>query len=236
MAFKALVPRSLTDQFVQQVQNMILSGELKPGEKLPTERELAGMMSTSTSVINAGIKKLTAQGFLTVRPRKGVFIADYVREGNLSTLDALIDYGETHFEEQILSYLADFRLHYEVDFTRVGAKNRTQENLDYLKSYLDNMENTQNADEIAKNAYEFHHELAIASGNVMLAFVVATIRTAYISLYRSMLDSPERMELCRELFRNLYQAVMDQDADAAANVVTQSVLSWEKLYRKSFEK
>lgn len=236
MAFKQLVPRSLTDQFVQQVQNMILSGELKAGDKLPTERELAAMMNTSTSVINAGIKKLTAQGFLTVRPRKGVFIADFIREGNLSTLDALVDYGETHFEEQILSYLADFRLHYEVEFTRDGVRKLTPENLDYLKSYLTAMEETENADILAQKAYEFHHELAIASGNVMLAFMVATIRTAYISLYRSMLDTPERKELCRDLFRRLYKAAKTQNADSAADIVTQSVLQWEKMYRKAFEK
>lgn len=236
MAFKTLVPRSLTDQFVQQVQNMILSGELKPGEKLPTERELASMMSTSTSVINAGIKKLTAQGFLTVRPRKGVFIADYVREGNLSTLDALVDYGETHFEEQILSYLADFRLHYEVDFTREGAKKRTQENLDYLKADLEVMEQTENADLIAQKAYEFHHELAVASGNVMLAFMVATVKTAYVSLYRSMLDTPERKETCRDLFRHLYKAIQNKDADAAAGAVIESIHGWERLYREAFQK
>lgn len=51
MAFQTLVSPSLTDLFVEQVQGMILSGELKVGEKLPTERELAATMKVSLAVV-----------------------------------------------------------------------------------------------------------------------------------------------------------------------------------------
>ena len=72
MAFQALVSPSLTDLFVEQVQGMILSGELKVGEKLPTERELAATMKVSLAVVNGGISRLAARGFVRIAPRKGV--------------------------------------------------------------------------------------------------------------------------------------------------------------------
>ena len=86
MAFKRLTAPSLTDLFVTELKSMILSGELKIGDKLPPERQLAEKMNVSLAVVHGGISRLTALGFLHVMPRQGVFIADYVRDGNMNTM------------------------------------------------------------------------------------------------------------------------------------------------------
>ena len=73
MAFKRLTAPSLTDLFVEEIKTMILSGQLAIGEKLPTERQLAEEMNVSLAVVNAGIKRLSALGFIRIAPRKGIY-------------------------------------------------------------------------------------------------------------------------------------------------------------------
>ena len=68
MGFSKITTLSLTDLFIQQVENMILSGELKVGEKLPAERELAARMGVSRPVISAGLIELEKLGFVEIRP------------------------------------------------------------------------------------------------------------------------------------------------------------------------
>ena len=68
MEFSKLSAPSLKDLFVQQLQGMILSGELPMGAQLPPERELARQMQVSRAVVNGGLAELAKQGFLEVRP------------------------------------------------------------------------------------------------------------------------------------------------------------------------
>ena len=56
---------SLKDLFVKELENKILSGELKVGDKLPSERELASSMQVSRAVVNAGIAELEQKVFLS---------------------------------------------------------------------------------------------------------------------------------------------------------------------------
>ncbi len=81
MAFKKLSTVSLTDLFTEELKRMILTGELRAGEQLPPERQMASEMNVSLAVVHAGITRLTALGFLRVAPRKGIFVADYLRTG-----------------------------------------------------------------------------------------------------------------------------------------------------------
>ena len=233
MPFTELVSLSLTDLFVKKIRDMILSGELKTGEKLPTERQLASQMKVSTSVVNGGIKKLTETGFLTVRPRKGVFVADYIREGNLSTLDAIMEYGDKHFQKSIFSFLVDFRKNYEIEFTRKACRNRTKENLDILSSLLKQMDETNDIESLSDLSYRFHHEIAVASGDVIQASFAASIRTGYVSSYRTMLGQASTIAL-REYFSHLYQAILDKDEDGAEELIQKAIESWVAAYQKLF--
>ena len=92
MPFQEIVAPSIRELFVQQLTGLILSGELRPGDRLPTERELADEMKISKTVVHEGIRELRRQGFLDVSSRRGVTVADYAQTGSLETLMAIMDY------------------------------------------------------------------------------------------------------------------------------------------------
>ena len=90
MQFKKLSTPSLKELFVSELENKILSGELKVGEKLPSERELADSMQVSRAVVNSGIAEMEQKGFLIVRPRVGTFVEDYRKNGTLETFNSIM--------------------------------------------------------------------------------------------------------------------------------------------------
>ena len=79
MGFTRIETLSLTDLFVQQIENMILSGELTVGEQLPPARELSLRMGVSRPVISAGLVELEKLGFVEIKARQGVYVSDYRR-------------------------------------------------------------------------------------------------------------------------------------------------------------
>ena len=92
MAFREIVAPTVKELFIQQLEGMILSGELCPGDRLPTERELADEMKISKTVVHEGLRELHRLGFLDIASRRGVTVADYAQTGSLETLRAIMDF------------------------------------------------------------------------------------------------------------------------------------------------
>ena len=92
MDFRPIVAPSIRELFIQQAEGAILSGQLKPGDRLPTERELADTMHISKTVVHEGLRELHRLGFLDIASRRGVTVADYAQTGSLETLMAIMDY------------------------------------------------------------------------------------------------------------------------------------------------
>ena len=76
MPFQTVQPEKLSGAVVRQVEELILRGVLRPGERLPAERELADRLGVSRPSLRDAIGMLQDSGLLTARPGAGVFVAD----------------------------------------------------------------------------------------------------------------------------------------------------------------
>ncbi len=223
MAFKILVSPTLTELFVSELQKMILSGQLKVGEKLPTERELAKEMNVSLSVIHAGITTLASQGFLSIVPRRGVFVADYVKYGNITTMEILIENACGNFTNEILEPIAEFRRSIELAATKDACKNRTDKHLEVLKRIVSDSK-TANEDQLIELAFEFHHEASIASGNIYYPMIMQTFKPIYIAFYRRIIGYTKKD--LQDKLQNLYVAIDHKDSEAASELINKSIDHW----------
>lgn len=108
MGFQQIQAPTLRELFVDQVIGMIFSGELRVGDRLPSERELSEQMHISRSMVHTGLEDLERMGFVRMEPRRGNYIEDYARHGNFETLMALGKYGG-QFDHAIESSLVEAR-------------------------------------------------------------------------------------------------------------------------------
>lgn len=182
MNFSELVSPSLTELFVKEIERMIISGALKIGEKLPTERQLSEQMKVSRAVINGGINKLAAKGFLRIAPRKGVFVEDYIRNGDINVLHSIVEYSGTQFLSELMGPIWRFRRAVEPDALELAATNINSEQVYELTAIVANLKSTRNTDQFANLYFVFYHTVSLASKNPIWPLIIRTFQTFYISL------------------------------------------------------
>ncbi len=176
MKLEQLTAPSLRDLFVKTIQDAIISGELKIGEVLPTEREFAEQMNISRSVVNSGLNELQNRGFIEIKPRKGAVVADYIYTGNINTLTALMEYKGIAFTKESVRSILEIRKFAELMVVDRICDTATEEDLDVLGKLLGDMSAATTPKEAALIAFEFWHELAYRSGDIIVPLGIQSFK------------------------------------------------------------
>ena len=189
MKFKSINTLSIKELFISQIEEMILSGELKPGDKLPTERELADEMNISKTIVHDGIRELARIGFLDVVSRKGIYVANYTSTGNLETLLAIIRYRGNTLDAKMLASLLDVRLYLECPALEIPCASRTDADLARLESLQEDMKKAldANIESFANTLFLYRRTIASLSGNCISPMVMNAFFTA-VRLFRDQIE------------------------------------------------
>lgn len=214
MGFQKISALSLTDLFVQQIENMILSGELRVGEQLPGARELAARMGVSRPVISAGVVELEKLGFAEIRPRQGVFVSDYRRKGTLETLVAIMRYNGGAMRENEVESLLEVRSSLECLCMRLVVEKASDAELESLSPILDAIRDAPSEEEAAQQVFRFHHEAAVLSGNVLLPLMYHSFLPESLYLWSSYCKKNGTRPLY-EIKLRLYTALLNRDSAEA---------------------
>ena len=167
MKFEAIVSPSLKDLFVNQIEDMILQGEFKIGQQLPIERELAAQMKVSRSIVNNGMQELADKGFVKIIPRQGTFIEDYVKNGNIKTLSAIMSHKGSQFDKALLDSFIEFRRDLETLCTKKASVNRTSEQAKDLQLKISRLKNAIETDDFIDELISLHKLIYIATNNLV---------------------------------------------------------------------
>ena len=155
---------TLVDDVTDEIRQMILTGEVEPGEFLPTRKELAEQFGVGLSTIQEAIQALSAVGMLESRPGKGT----WVRE---DALDVLIhpEAVRTRLGELDLRKIYEARGAIEVALTKMAAQRATGEDIDRIREAMERMECSMDDDGAFVEAdLDFHLGVARAGKNELL--------------------------------------------------------------------
>lgn len=171
MQFREIVAPSMKELFINNIESMILSGQLRIGEKLPPERELAAQMKISRTIVNLGLSELSKKGFIDIHPRQGVYVSDYIARGNLETLHAILNFNGGRLDWATISAICEFRITIEGRAYELAAQNRTQSDLETLFGLLQKVRTFKSIPELSDYIFEFHHAIFCASKNAIFPLV-----------------------------------------------------------------
>ncbi len=170
--------------FIRKMQDMIISGELTPGSRIPPERELAEGMGVSRTVINSGIATLVDQGFLKVQPRQGTFVADYKKEGTLKTLRAIIDLkGDILTDVEIRSIL-EIRWALSQLTLRHAIEDGNDQEIEELGAWVERIGEAKTPLEAANASFEFQWHLSMIGESDVLTIIIVSFKPAVITLWQ----------------------------------------------------
>ena len=214
MGFNKITALSLTDLFVQQIENMILSGELAVREQLPPARELSIKMGVSRPVISAGLVELEKLGFVEVRPRQGVYVCDYRRKGSMETLVAIMRYNGGALRQNEVRSLLETREAMESLCVKLVCERVSTGELEQLSPILDGIRDAKDPEEAAEQTFVFHHELAVLSGNVLMPLLYHSFHPQGVYLW-SMYCKRSGIQQLYQIKLRLYSALLNRDVDSA---------------------
>lgn len=222
MEFTKISSPSLRDLFVEQLENLILSGKLKIGEKLPPERQLAEMMQVSRAVVNSGLGELERKGFLIVRPRIGTFVADYRRKGTLDTLLSIMKYNGGRLRNEEIRSILEVRVALDTLAAQLCIDRISDEEIELLREKTEKIREAQSITEAAKAAFEFQHEFALLSHNTLIPLIFQSFRTPVCALWERFCTLYGIPALYQNTMK-LWTFIRDRDTDSAIAWIQDSV-------------
>jgi DNA-binding FadR family transcriptional regulator len=218
---KPIRTESLKELFIRRFEELILSGNFPIGQKLPSERELALQLNVSRPVVHEGLVDLAAKGLVTMIPRVGTIVNDYRRQGSLVLLNSLVNYHQGKLDPGLLISLLEMRQLFEVETARLAALHRNREQLDSLRTLLreEDAINHHDVEAICKLDFDFHHLLAMTSGNQIYPLLINSFRHCYVNLAGQFFGDPAVVPVVFDFHKKLVKAVEDKDDKSAARIM-----------------
>lgn len=229
MEFKPIRTKKIYEEIIDQIKAFIAQGQLRPGDKLMSERELAEKMQVGRSAVREAFRALEAMKVIEIRPGEGTFIREASAESIIDALSLVLS-----VEQKTTRELMELRKILEVECAGLAAKRRTERDLLAMKRALDQMAKDIDEGNLGDKAdMAFHYAVAKAAGNALILKLMTTVsdtmlhvmRTARIELYRD--PSTPRRLLQEHLL--IYQSIKDHDSEAATKAMHEHLKGVENL-------
>lgn len=222
MPFQKVTPEKLSTAVTRQIEKLILRGILRPGERLPAERDLAERFGVSRPSLREAVADLQAKGLLTTRAGAGIFVADVL--GNAFS-PALIDLFASD-EEAIFDVIA-FRRDMEGLAAERAARLASDTDLKVIAAIFEKMESAKTRSDPAREARldaEFHMAILEASHNVVMLHMMRSMfqmmQEGVFYNRQVMFDQATTRDSLLDQHRAILDALLRRDPKAARAAVT----------------
>ncbi|MEE0742283.1 MAG: FadR/GntR family transcriptional regulator [Emergencia sp.] len=183
MEFQKITSPSLRELFVQQLEHMILSGNLSVGEKLPPERQLAETMQVSRGVVNGGIAELEKKGFLEVLPRSGTYVCDYREKGTLDALISIMNYNGGKLRREEIKSILEVRIALDTLAADLCIDRAGETEIQRMHDHVESIRNAASISAAVEGAYAFQNDLAMYSGNTLIPLIFHSFKAPVFTLW-----------------------------------------------------
>ena len=222
-----LQKRTLVSRVVNEIRELVLSGELEPGDYLPSRKELASRFGVGMSTIHEAVQSLSAVGLVEACPGKGT----WVRNDALETLihPAAV---ETRLGEVDARQICEARFVIEVALTEMAAQRATPEDIDRIMKALDSMESLLEDDDAFVQAdVEFHVAVAKAGHNDLLEQLYHLSRRMLSATISELVRLPGVKEEAMVVQRAIAQAIQQHDSRRARQAAEAHMAIIEQLLK-----
>jgi DNA-binding FadR family transcriptional regulator len=159
---------AITDEAIEKIKEMITSGALSPGDRLPREADLAERLGLSRNSLREAVKALSLIHVLDVRQGDGTYVTSLEPALLLDAMGFVIDF---HRDDTVLEFLEVRRI-LEPAATAMAASRMTAEDVAELRGLLDQLGEQPSIEELVANDLEFHRRIALGAGNQVLCSLV----------------------------------------------------------------
>jgi GntR family transcriptional regulator, transcriptional repressor for pyruvate dehydrogenase complex len=220
---------ALTDEAIDKIKGMIVSGELGPGARLPKEADLAERLGLSRNSLREAVRALSMIRVLDVRQGDGTYVTSL--EPNL-LLDALSFVVDFHRDDTVLQFL-EVRRVLEPAAAALAAERMLDDAIDKLQLVLDDLGDDPTIEALVANDIEFHRQIAVGTDNAVLASLVEGLSgpTMRARIWRGLTQEGAAART-REQHQAIVDAISTRQPDLARSWATVHIAGVEEWLRR----
>jgi GntR family transcriptional repressor for pyruvate dehydrogenase complex len=227
MKIAPIIKTKISDQVFEQMKQLILRGEWKSGEKLPSENHLADEFAVSRVTIRHALQKLTVLGLIETILGEGSF----VREAHLGmSFNPMIPIA--YLQKRNVLEVLDFRYLIEIETAALAVQRASDQDINTLKGLLKEMEaqksNTRN---FADTDLRFHFQIGLITGN-SLVIGIYNILKDILSVSMEEIVSDLGSQLGLHYHRRLIKAFENRDSEQAKSIMREHMDSTRETFKK----
>jgi GntR family transcriptional regulator, transcriptional repressor for pyruvate dehydrogenase complex len=221
---------AVTDEAINKIKGMIVSGDLSPGDRLPKEADLAERLGLSRNSLREAVKALSLIHVLDVRQGDGTYVTSL--EPRL-LLDAMSFVVEFHRDDTVLDFLEVRRI-LEPAATAMAAQHMTDARIAELRGMLTALGDAPTVEALVANDLEFHRLIAMGSGNTVLASLIESLSgpTTRARIWRG-LTQEGAVERTRDQHAAICEAIESRQPELARSWATVHVAGVENWLRRT---
>ncbi|OQO89427.1 GntR family transcriptional regulator [Saccharomonospora piscinae] len=221
---------SVTDSAIEAIKQMIVAGELRPGDRLPREADLADRLGLSRNSLREAVRALALIHVLDVRQGDGTYVTSLEPALLMDAMGFVVDF---HRDDTVLQFLEVRRI-LEPAATAMAARSMSQADIAELGTLLDSLGDNPTVEQLVTNDLEFHHRIAAGSGNQVLCSFVDSVsgRTQRARTWRGITQDAAVARTLSE-HRAIQQALAQRQPDVARSWATVHIAGVEEWLRET---
>lgn len=206
---------SVRQTFVREIERQILSEELKPGDRLPTSRELCSKMGVSLTIVNAGVAELANKGFVEVKPRHGVYVTDYRTSGNPAILSSILQFNGGRLNAHDIRSFCETRAALDPMAAELAVERATEKDLEEWGKQLEQIRLEQDRKKLCALIPEYIYRLYRMSDNFLLTVLYHCTMEPQQRMYQQFIEKNGIDAVIRNA-EEVFRYVSERNAAAAA--------------------
>jgi GntR family transcriptional repressor for pyruvate dehydrogenase complex len=230
--FKTVAPErrgKTSEEVVAQLREMIHRGELRPGDRLPPERDLAKLLGVSRPTLRAGIRSLSAVGVLQSRQGAGTFV---VQTNGQPVLDSSPLRLMASLHGFTSAEMFEARLSLEMAVAGLAAERATGDQMATMAEEITAMyASLEDPEQFLIHDVRFHQSMAAASGNRILTVLMNMVAKILFDIRIKTVKRATDLKESVEMHRRIYHAIRKHDPEAAREMMREHLVlaqrGWE---------
>ncbi|WP_407429825.1 FadR/GntR family transcriptional regulator [Arcticibacter sp.] len=229
---QAIEVENPVDKIIRQLKNLIVSGQLKPGDRLPAERVLSERFAVGRSYVREAILKLEFYGLLKTNPQSGTYVSGL----SIKVIDSLIT-DIINFNKDDFSALVEARFYLERDAIRLAAERRTDEDLVIIqKAMYDYEAKVKSGGNAVEEDMLFHVAIAKATKNSVIESMILNLIPDLIkNITENKICGENREKIAVREHMEIMEAITLSDPDMADKAMASHLSEILTISRSGFK-
>jgi DNA-binding FadR family transcriptional regulator len=223
---------AVTDEAIEKIKAMIVAGDLRPGDRLPREADLAERLGLSRNSLREAVKALSLIRVLDVRQGDGTYVTSLAPRVLLDALSFIVDF---HRDDTVLEFFEVRRI-LEPAATALATQRMSEDDIAALRKVLASLRDDASIDELVANDLEFHHRIAAGAGNGLLCSLIDSMSgpTTRARIWRG-LTQAGAVDRTREQHAAILDAIASRQPELARSWATVHVAGVEHWLRVALQ-